>query len=160
MNHRILFFLALAMPASIYSLTAQDNTPDLPEGAGKALVAKTCTKCHGVEMFVAGRKTGREWSLIMDKMVEEGLEIDETNAGTILNYLATYLGKESAPAKVNVNKAAAKELEQALGLLDTEAEAIVKYRTTHGAFKDWRELTKVDGVDSKKIESHKDQIQL
>jgi competence protein ComEA len=150
-----LFVLALALP-----LAAQDNGPDLPQGAGKALVAKTCTKCHGAEMFSAARKTGREWSLIMDKMVEEGLEVGETDAGTILNYLSTYLGKESAPARINVNKAAAKELEQAFGLLDTEADAIVKYRNAHGLFKDWRELTKIDGVDARKVEAHKDQIEL
>ena len=150
-------FLILAALACAACFAAQD--PELPEGAGKALVAKTCTRCHGLEMFAAGRKTGREWSLILDKMVEEGLDASDADTGTILNYLTTYLGKDSAPAKINVNKAAAKELEQALGLLDTEAEAVIKYRSDHGPFKDWRELTKVDGVDSKKIESHKDQIE-
>ena len=163
MNSRTLIVLALALPACILSMTAQpaqDEGPALPEGAGKVLVARTCSKCHGLEMFAAARKSGMEWNLIIDKMVDEGLEIGDEDAETVLNYLSKYLGKNSAPAKVNVNKAAAKELEQALGLLDTEAEALIKHRAAHGSFKDWRELTKVDGVDAKKIEAHKDQIEL
>lgn len=162
MKMRIRILFALALPACIVSVVArpaQDVETTLPEGAGKTLVVHTCTKCHGLEMFSAARKSGSEWNLILDKMVEEGLEVTDTDAETVINYLTKYLGKNTAPAKINVNKAAAKELEQALGLLDTEAEAIIKYRTAHGVFRDWRELTKVEGVEAGKIEAHKDQIE-
>ena len=37
---------------------------------------------------------------------------------------------------------------------------IVQYRERHGAFKDWREIANVDGVDPKKIEAKKDVIEL
>src|SRR5258708_1518342 len=111
MNSRTLIVLALALPACLISVTAQpaqEEGPNLPEGAGKALVARTCSKCHGLEMFSADRKSSGEWNVIMEKMVDEGLEIEDEDATTVLTYLSKYLGKDSAPAKVNVNKATAK----------------------------------------------------
>ena len=39
-----------------------------------------------------------------------------------------------------------------------EAAAIVQYRKEHGKIKDWAALSKIPGIDSKKLESHKDRI--
>jgi len=61
-------------------------------------------------------------------------------------------------APVNVNKAAAKDLESDLGITTAEAAAIVKYRTDKGNFKEWADLAKVQGLDVKKIEPIKTRI--
>ncbi len=71
----------------------------------------------------------------------------------IINYLTVNFGK---PAKVNVNTAAAGEIEQGLGLTATEAAAVVQYRTKNGNFKTLDDLKKVDGVDAKKLDAAKD----
>ncbi len=74
--------------------------------------------------------------------------------------MVEYLAKSFPPLpdKVNVNKATAKDIETGLALTTEEAEAIVKYRTDHGNFKDYDSLTKVPGVDAKKLEAKKDAI--
>jgi len=60
--------------------------------------------------------------------------------------------------KVNVNKAAAKDLVSALELSEKEAESIVQYREKNGNFTNWEDLKKVPDLDSKKIEAKKDQL--
>jgi len=45
-----------------------------------------------------------------------------------------------------------------LGLLEREAEAIVKYRTDKGPFKTLEDLKKVPDLDFKKVEAQKDRL--
>jgi len=59
---------------------------------------------------------------------------------------------------VEVNKAAAKELQTELEITAKEAEAIVQYRKDKGNFKDWADLGKVSGLDMKKLEPLKNRI--
>ncbi len=74
----------LAVPAF-----AQD---DLPDGPGKALTARTCTGCHGSEMFSSARKSGDDWDRTIATMTDKGLSISDTDYGTVLDYLTKYLG--------------------------------------------------------------------
>jgi DNA uptake protein ComE-like DNA-binding protein len=46
------------------------------------------------------------------------------------------------------------ELESALGLSRTQAEAIARYRERHGNFKSWQEVSSVPGVPPEKIKDH------
>lgn len=94
-----------------------------------------------------------DWNQLIVSMQANGLEISDADFATVLNYFATNLNV--LPAKINVNKAAADDLKAVLGLTELEASAIVKYRTDHGDFKDWRQVAAVDGVDAKKIEAKK-----
>jgi competence ComEA-like helix-hairpin-helix protein len=55
---------------------------------------------------------------------------------------------------VRVNKASVEELEAALGLSRTQAEAIARYRERHGDFKIWQEVSSVPGVPAEKIRDH------
>lgn len=97
-----------------------------------------------------------QWDATISSMIDRGADINNDSYAAILDYLGTYLSPK--PAKINVNKAAAKELETGLGISTKEAETIVKYRDEHGAFKNWHDLTKIEGVDAKKIEAKKDTI--
>jgi competence ComEA-like helix-hairpin-helix protein len=45
-----------------------------------------------------------------------------------------------------------------LQLTATESAAVIRYREANGPFKEWRDLTKVDGIDKSKIEAKKDQL--
>lgn len=60
--------------------------------------------------------------------------------------------------KINVNTASASELETLDGIGPSKAEAIVKYRETHGPFQSADQLTKVPGIGSKTVDKLKDQI--
>ncbi len=73
-------------------------------------------------------------------------------------FLAAF-GWTGAWAEVNVNKASASELAQALknvGL--AKAAAIVEYRKMHGAFKSADELAEVHGIGKATVEMNRDRI--
>jgi len=84
---------------------------DLPDGAGKPVVLRICTGCHGAEMFASYRKGKDEWDQTITTMTEKGLAISDDDYAVVLQYLSTSLGP--LPPKVNVNKASAAELEKA-----------------------------------------------
>jgi competence protein ComEA len=63
-----------------------------------------------------------------------------------------------AKAPVNVNKAAADELQSRLRLTQAEAIAIVHYREQNGEFKNLQQLLTVPGIDAEKIRNGQQQI--
>ncbi len=144
---------ALIIPFLAFSLL---QAQDLPAGKGKQLVEDTCGSCHGVDAVMAQKATREGWESIVGDMVSRGASGSEADFKTIIDYLATNFG--TGPAKVNVNKAASKEIETALELTAKEADAIVKYRQDHGDFKNWDDLSKVTEVNAKKLEAKKDRI--
>lgn len=60
--------------------------------------------------------------------------------------------------KININTATASELEQLNSIGPAKAEAIVKYRETHGPFQSADQLTEVPGIGQKTVDKFKDQI--
>ena len=59
-------------------------------------------------------------------------------------------------SKINVNTAPLVELKAILGITVQQAQAVVEYRTSKGAFKRWQDVQKVPGIDAQKIEAKKD----
>jgi competence ComEA-like helix-hairpin-helix protein len=140
-------FLALAL--FVVSVHAQD----LPDGKGRELVETVCASCHSTDIIVSMRATRTGWESTVEDMFSRGASAKDAERAQIIDYLAKYLGK-----KVNVNKASAADLAVGLGLEPKEGEAIVQYRKDHGDFKAWADLSKVTGVDQKKLESKKDDV--
>jgi len=143
----------LLIPIFAFSLA---QAQDLPEGKGKAEVDEVCSACHGLDLIISQHATKDGWSSIVDDMVTRGASAPADKLDLIVEYLATNFGKQ--PAKVNVNKATAKELETGLAITTKEAEAIAAYRKDHGDFKTFEDLTKVADVDRKKLDAKKDSI--
>lgn len=136
-------------------LAAQSS---LPDGPGKATVARVCNTCHGAEMYSAIRKGKAEWEHTVANMTtERGVEISDADFATVLKYLSTNLGP--AGAKVNINTATAAQLAEALAIDGPRAAAIVQYREKNGAFKDLDALKKVEGVDAAALDAKKDRIE-
>src|SRR5262249_34710624 len=98
----------------------------------------------------------------VDSMVTLGAKGTDEDIQAVKQYLAATFPLPDAekmnPDKVNVNKASAIRLTNTLKLFPEEADAIVAYREKNGSFKEWQDLTKVPGVDPKKIENRKDHI--
>jgi len=148
MNRAALLITFLA--TSLTLVQAQD----LPAGKGKDLVENSCGSCHGLDVVVSQHATKDGWASIVDYMVSRGATGTPEEIATIVDYLA----KNFPAAKVNVNKATAMDLQSQLELTPKDSEAIVKYRTDHGDFKDWDSLAKVPGIDTAKLMSKKDSI--
>jgi mono/diheme cytochrome c family protein len=69
----------------------------LPAGAGADLVAGACGICHGVDRVVAVARPGRQWQVMVERMVAIGAPIDADQARQIISYLETNYG--AAPSK-------------------------------------------------------------
>ena len=152
------------------------DAASLPDGPGKAVVEKSCKSCHSIETVTKNRNTADGWADVVSQMIGRDANISDDDAETVVEYLATHFGPNSKPdagaakpatdaskpaetkpqakAPVNVNTADAGALVSALGLTKAEADAIVHYRTQHGDFKTWQEVSAVLGVDADKIKAH------
>ena len=75
---------------------------------------------------------------------------------TLTDYLTVNFPKIDDPTKVNMNKAAAKEIVERLGLPAKEAEALVSSRERRGTF--LGELLVIYGVDGSKIEAAQEKM--
>jgi competence ComEA-like helix-hairpin-helix protein len=142
--------------AVLFVLIAAAQAQDLPAGKGKDLVEDRCSSCHGLDLLLAEHDSKAQWSQIVNEMVSRGATGSAAELATIVDYLAANFGPEAA--KIDVNSAAAEELQSGLMLTAPEAAAIVQFKKDHGKIKDWTVLSKIQGVDSKKLESHKDRI--
>ena len=145
----LLLFLGVTLCAPAQSL---------PEGSGKELVEVICSSCHSTERIAAQHKTRPQWQDKVLEMLQEETDVTQAEKDKIVDYLA-----KSFPAKidvkVNVNTAAAKDLQTGLELSAENAAAIVRYREQNGAFKALDDLKKVPGVDAATIEAKKDRLE-
>ena len=143
------------------------SSPALPPGEGKPIVERMCGSCHALKVVTSKRASPEQWSQVVDQMVSRGAEGTDEEIETVVDYLSKNFGldspppaaeKEAAAQPVKVNQATAAELSADLGLSADESAAIVAYREQNGNFKEWRDLTKVPGVDASKIEKNKDRL--
>ena len=149
MANRGLPLLGLALCAGLPGQT-------LPAGPGKELVETICSSCHSLSNVTAQQKTKTEWQLKVTEMLQEEPDVTAAERETIVNYLAASFPK---PGKINVNKAAAKDLESALEISSNDAQAIVRYREEKGNFKSVDDLKKVPGLDAAQVEARKDRLE-
>jgi competence protein ComEA len=155
------FYGSLALMVALVCNGAAQSK--LPEGKGRELVERECTKCHGTEGITRSRLTKERWGEVVDDMVSRGASATDTEIDQIIDYLAANFGKSgndaAAASKVNVNKASASELSIALSVSADMGAAIVRYREKNGSFKDSEDLKKVPDIDAKRIEELKDRLQ-
>jgi competence ComEA-like helix-hairpin-helix protein len=132
---------------------------DLPAGTGRETLKKVCTQCHDIESVPRLRYSRADWTSLVYSMKDMGADATGAEMDEIIDYLTLNFGKgDDAAKKVNVNTAAAKDLETGLGITAKESDLIVQYRTKNGNFKDLAALLKVDGVDAAKVQAAKDKI--
>ena len=144
--------LAWMMAALNTSAPVQAQGDDLPPGEGRDMVVQICTECHGSDTFTGFRRSRAEWESVVGDMTGRrgGATPEEMTA--IMKYVVTQFGR------VNVNRAAAAELVEIVGVANAEATAIVDYRTKNGEFRSFDDLRKVPGVDVANLESRKDRL--
>ncbi len=99
------------------------------------------------------RTTKEVWNQTVCAMIGRGAENSEADVKIVVDYLTRYFGPS-----VDVNNAAAQEIETQLEIPSQQAEAIVKHRQDRGNFKEWADLEKVSGLDIKKIEPLKNRV--
>jgi glucose dehydrogenase len=65
----------------------------LPEGDGKPIVVRVCTRCHGTAVFASLRMSRNAWNTEVASMVDKGMVGTKEELRTIVDYL----GKNLAP---------------------------------------------------------------
>lgn len=146
---------ALFFFASCVAALAADK-PKLPDGPGKETMQRICGSCHGAEI-VLGKKLSRDgWSQIVMTMIQRGAQGTDDEFADIVDYLTNTVSVETA--KINVNKATAKQLQTGLDISDKDADAILHYREANGDFKSIDDLKKVPGLDAAKIDAKKNKL--
>jgi competence protein ComEA len=153
----------------LYLAFALASDDSLPPGDGQAIVQQKCISCHALKVITARKASRQQWSTTVDQMITRGADISDDDVETLVDYLTKNFGPATGQAgadkghdrtvPVNVNSATAAELAAALDLTEQESTAIVSYRKQNGNFKEWRDLTKVPGIDAKKIEGNKDRLE-
>ncbi len=142
---------------ALFTLCTANVYAQLPEGPGREETERLCKGCHELERSVSRRQDRDGWQATINKMVAFGTKGSDQEFALILDYLTKHYPAEAVPP-VNVNTAAAIEMESRLSLRRSQAAAIIAYRTKNGKFKSIEDLKKVPGVDVEKIEAKKDRI--
>ena len=70
---------------------------DIPDGAGKEIVIKVCTACHGIIEFTSQKHTKPEWDEVVDNMAQRGARASDDEFDKIVAYLAKNFGKDTPP---------------------------------------------------------------
>ena len=143
---------------SLWQTQTSGQEKQLPDGPGKQEAQKLCSGCHELEKSFSQKQDRVGWQRTVDKMVAFGMKGTDKELATVLDYLAKHFPADDVP-KINVNKAAAIDLESGLSLKRSQAAAIVAYRTKNGDFKSIEDLKKVPGVEAAKIEAKKDRLE-
>jgi competence protein ComEA len=148
MNKMKRFLLFLSPVALVVPTYAQG----LPDGEGRATYETVCGSCHGADIVVGSQGSRARWEETVDAMRNRGAYGSEDDFKVVVNYLARYFGPP-----VNVNTAAAKEIETEFGLTEAEAQALVKQRDA-APFKTFDDVIKVAGVPAAKLQPLKGRI--
>jgi cytochrome c len=92
-------FLFLASGTAIAPLSAQE--PDAPRtlmpGKGSDLTTARCAICHDAQHITRARLSRGEWEFNIKNMLERGAPIAPGEIPVILEYLAAYYNRDSAP---------------------------------------------------------------
>lgn len=117
------------------------------------MVEAVCSECHTTERIAAQQLTKPQWADKVLEMLQEAPDVKQSERDQIVEYLA-----KNFPARANVNKATAKELQAVLEISAESAAAIVNYRQQNGSFMSIEDLEKVPGADTAKLEAKREII--
>jgi mono/diheme cytochrome c family protein len=63
----------------------------LPAGAGRDVVQRVCSSCHGIDTVTAVGRTPQQWADIIGQMQNMGLSASDDDLATIQSYLSRQL---------------------------------------------------------------------
>lgn len=72
------------------------NADFLPDGPGKAVVAKACLSCHNAKIATSKAGTEDEWADVVNQMIGKGALLSDDEADQVVEYLAKHFGPPDA----------------------------------------------------------------
>jgi hypothetical protein len=55
---------------------------------GQTLMQDRCTACHSLERVISAHKTGDEWKITVDRMMNRGVQLTPQEEQALITYLA------------------------------------------------------------------------
>lgn len=68
---------------------AQDEHPKFPQGAGRDVTLRVCSKCHDPELAADQQNDKAGWKDLVDQMASKGADATDAEFAQIVDYLAT-----------------------------------------------------------------------
>ncbi len=84
--------VAAALAGALPVAAQQQQSPSLPPGDGRDVVAQACTLCHSLNTVLQLRQGAEGWRSIIDYMVLHGAQLTPQQADQAVEYLATNFG--------------------------------------------------------------------
>ena len=100
-------FAAVVISAAAVPLGAQDAAParTLIPGKGADLTMARCAVCHEITHITRARLSRGEWQDNVKNMIERGAPIAPDEIPVIVDYLAAYYSRDSAPSAADLEPA-------------------------------------------------------
>ncbi|MFK7830186.1 MAG: PQQ-dependent sugar dehydrogenase [Congregibacter sp.] len=76
--------------ATVAATTSAENLT-LPDAPGKQQIVDLCTRCHGVDLITAQRRSPDEWMQVVSIMVGNGMALTDDEYSTVVRYLSENL---------------------------------------------------------------------
>lgn len=144
----------------VYSLSEGSRVFEVLELAGGFTKDAYTKAINQAEILLDGEKIYVYTTQEAEELLAQGMFSEFgvwLESGSFVESGSLSEGKSSA-GKVNLNKADKEELMTLSGIGSTRADAILQYRTEHGAFRSIEELMQVEGIKEKTYEKIKDCI--
>jgi cytochrome c5 len=109
--------------AQAYGQAPGASASALPAGAGKEIVAKACTQCHGLGLTVAMRDGRVGWQEMVDNMILRGAQVRPDEEKIAIDYLVENFGPGKGPM--------VSPLGAVLALADAPGKAVVESHCTY-----------------------------
>ena len=132
---------------------SSSRTAAFPDHPGRDVVVRICMDCHASSDITRRRESRFRWSVVVDSMVGEGAKINEKDFETAVVYLSVAFGKQ-----VRINAASASVVAETFDIAPEDADKIVKVRNERGPFKSWQEIAAIPGIDAKRVEEQRSNL--
>ena len=96
---------AILCAGLLFPLAVSAQTPPLPDAPGKDVVVQNCAGCHDLNLISTQRKTPAEWEATVNRMIANGVTLDETQFDQVVAYLGKNLAKASTATTVQAGAA-------------------------------------------------------
>ena len=151
------FFFGAWLAASVGIPAMRQDPPApmkaFPDGPGRDVAVRLCSDCHPIVSVTRIRESRAKWGQIIDRMIGEGAQIKDADFETLVVYFSVVLGK-----KVRINSATATVVAETFDIDEDLAAAVVAYRQQKGPFKTWKDIAAVPGINPKRVEEQKDNL--
>lgn len=99
--------ILIILVLSVFLVSCQSSTPaptqssnptsnssgGSPTNDGASLLQTRCTVCHNLDRVMNEKNSRAQWERIVDKMIQKGAQLNDTEKTTLIDYLAQTYGQ-------------------------------------------------------------------